>query len=60
MKKIILQILDSITNFFNKIIEKEAERVDKFNRQIFEDQSNDSTRPYRIGRCPLLRKGVIC
>ncbi len=36
MKIIILEILDSITNFFNKIIDKEAERVDKFYKYIFD------------------------
>jgi len=35
MQKIIFQILDSIANFFNKIIDKEAERVDKFYKYIF-------------------------
>jgi len=36
MKRIILEILDSITNFFNKIIDKESERVDKFYEYIFD------------------------
>jgi len=31
-----LQILDLIANFFNKIIDKEAERVDKFYKYIFD------------------------
>jgi len=35
MKRIILQILDSIANFFNKIIDKEAERVVEFYNYIF-------------------------
>jgi cell shape-determining protein MreC len=36
MKRIILQIIDSITGFFNKIIDKESERVDKFYKYIFD------------------------
>jgi hypothetical protein len=35
MKRIILQILNSITDFFNKIIDKEAERVNEFHKHIF-------------------------
>jgi hypothetical protein len=40
MKRIILQILNSITNFFNKIIDKEAERVFEFNSQVLGRQPN--------------------
>jgi hypothetical protein len=35
MKRIILEILDLITSFFNKIIDREAERVNEFYKYIF-------------------------
>jgi hypothetical protein len=34
MKKIIRQIINTIRNFFDRIIDEEAKRVDRFNRRI--------------------------
>jgi len=40
MKSILIHIIRQIAKFFNSIIDKEAQRVFEFNRQIFEAKTN--------------------
>jgi len=40
MKKIFLQILNSIRNFFNKMSDQEAKRIVEFYNDIFGTRSN--------------------
>ena len=58
MRKILREAIKPIINFFSQIIDKEARRVNEFNDHILGAETNDNTRPYRIGRCPLLQKEV--
>ncbi len=41
MEKIIMRIIRPATYLFNRIIDKEAKRVDDFNRQMFEYRNDE-------------------
>jgi hypothetical protein len=58
MEKLFRQILYPIINFFNRIIDKETERVNEFNGQFLGGEPDIT--PDRIGSAgvPLVRKEV--